>query len=251
MRLWPFVVVALVPVVPAAALQTAELPACVRLETDTTSLRGTLIRVTFPGPPNYESVVEGDSAETIFALVMSQGVCATVENRAFYVQLMQLLLGAEDYARYRPLLSREVEVRGTVSLSQTGHHHTPLLLQPQSISVREANAQTTDRPSAALAAVVAVRERRPGDTAVIVPGGAVAIDPAAWRRHGFAVAARDTTARAAFFVRDVAINGDTAVVRVEAAFRGTPRGYAEWWDVRLLRDGRTWIVSALTLAEIT
>ena len=42
-----------------------------------------------------------------------------------------------------------------------------------------------------------------------------------------------------------------ACVRVEAGFRGTIRGHAEWWDVRLLRDGRAWIVSALTLALIT
>ncbi|HEX3158629.1 MAG TPA: DUF4431 domain-containing protein, partial [Gemmatimonadaceae bacterium] len=242
---------ALVPVVPAAAQQAAELPACVRLEPDTTTLRGTLVRLTFPGPPNYESVADGDSAESIFALVVPQGVCTIVENRTFHVQLMQLLLSAEDFERYRPLHSREVEVRGTVSRAETGHHHTPLLLRPQGIGGREAKAPAADRPAAALAAVVAVRERRPGDTAVIVPGDAVAIDPAAWRRHGFAVAARDTTVRASFFVRDVAINGDTAVVRVEAGFRGTIRGHAEWWDVRLLRDGRAWIVSALTLALIT
>jgi len=94
------------------------------------------VRKTFPGPPNYESIQEGDEPETGFYLEVSAGLCTVAspdsmnnDNGAFSdVRLVQLVLDAAGYSHLRPQLGRQVTLRGTLFAHFTGHHHAPLLL---------------------------------------------------------------------------------------------------------------------------
>ena len=107
---------------------------CLRYGPDTVRVSGTLQRLTFPGPPNYEDVQTGDEPETGFYLAPAVPLCAAggrdeVDGgpRAD-VRLVQLVLDSAGYAALRPALGRAVALRGTLFPSHTGHHHAPVLL---------------------------------------------------------------------------------------------------------------------------
>jgi hypothetical protein len=44
------------------------------------------------------------------------------------IRRVQLVLDAEAYDRYKPLLGQQVVAKGMLFGSRTGHHHTPVLL---------------------------------------------------------------------------------------------------------------------------
>ena len=110
---------------------------CLRYEPDTVAVTGTLVRKTFPGPPNYESVQGGDAPETGFYLELNPPACTVASRDSMDtddtterdVRLIQLVLDAGGYARLRPLLGRSVTLRGSLFHSFTGHHHATLLLR--------------------------------------------------------------------------------------------------------------------------
>ncbi len=98
-------------------------------------LTGIISPKTFPGPPNYESVAKGDQAERVWVLRVDQPICTTVdtsdesngaENNITELQL--LFTGGQEYDKYRPLLAKRVNVRGTLHHAETGHHHTTVML---------------------------------------------------------------------------------------------------------------------------
>jgi hypothetical protein len=101
-------------------------------------LTGRLVALTFPGPPNYESIVDGDAPETHWYLQLPRAECwSDFDHQLFY----QLLLSAEDFDRYRSLLGSEVRIRGTLEEATTGHHHTPLVLAVKSLAKHEAKPE--------------------------------------------------------------------------------------------------------------
>lgn len=107
---------------------------CLSYEPATVSLHGRLLRRTFPGPPNYESVKRGDKPETYWLLHLDAPICvaASADNDAESgVTDLQLILTTKEYARFRKFVRRaiRVEVRGTLFHAVTGHHHTPVLLE--------------------------------------------------------------------------------------------------------------------------
>lgn len=98
------------------------------------SLEGTLIRMTYAGAPNYESIEDGDEPETFFVLKPDNPIdCATDSPQFGNTKLMQLSLKAEDYQKYQDLVGSKVSVTGTLEYAETGHHHTPLMIDTQSI----------------------------------------------------------------------------------------------------------------------
>jgi hypothetical protein len=88
----------------------------------------------FPGPPNYESIAEGDREEAEFYLFLEHPVCTSGDSRspAAYpiarVDTIQLVLDADGYRQLRPFLLKDVTVRGTLMTAHNAHHHAPLLL---------------------------------------------------------------------------------------------------------------------------
>jgi hypothetical protein len=108
-------------------------PGCIqaRYDSDAVALTGVLRRKTYPGPPNYEDVRQGDEAETGYYLQLDRGVCAPATE--FYsaakdVRDVQLVLDRSGYDRLRPRLGTRVTVTGRIFGAHTGHHHAPVLV---------------------------------------------------------------------------------------------------------------------------
>jgi len=108
---------------------------CLRYEPEQVVLRGVIQRVTFPGPPNYESIANGDARETSWLLKLDHAACVeATENDAIDVaysgiRRVQLVLEGDEYEQQKNLVGRRVEAVGTLFGQHTGHHHTEVLLE--------------------------------------------------------------------------------------------------------------------------
>lgn len=106
---------------------------CLRYEPVKVNLSGRLLRKTYPGPPNFESVAEGDLPETGYYLKLSSPLCTQAQEGEEAgghqdLQMVQLVLDQEQYEALRPLLGKRVSLEGSLIEASTGHHHTPVLL---------------------------------------------------------------------------------------------------------------------------
>jgi hypothetical protein len=108
-------------------------------EPDVVELRGAVVRGTFPGPPKYSDISQGDKSETAWILNLVEAVC--VEPKAsdsLYpglsgVMRVQLVLDPGQYKKFLPLLEQKVAVSGKLFSAHTGHHHTKLLITVKDI----------------------------------------------------------------------------------------------------------------------
>lgn len=103
---------------------------------------GTVSRETFPGPPNYESIDDGDAPETYWILTISTPQCVTaesMENGALYEvekSTTRFQLSFEDtniYKLQKNLVGNGAIVEGQLFAGQSGHHHTKVLISVKSI----------------------------------------------------------------------------------------------------------------------
>ena len=111
---------------------------CVSYEPDTVALTGTILRHTFPGPPNYESVAKGDQPERVWVLHLAAPMCVSASSdweKETGVSQVQLVI-TDDFSQYRKFLGRKVVVSGTLYRAHTGHHHTKVLLTVSDIKNR-------------------------------------------------------------------------------------------------------------------
>jgi hypothetical protein len=99
-------------------------------------ITGTLTRVVFPGPPNFASVARGDRSEPYFVLRLNPPACvdpdptdAVAMPGMHDIRDIQLLLSPEQYSQLRPMLGRRIGLSGVLFPAETGHHHTPVLLE--------------------------------------------------------------------------------------------------------------------------
>jgi hypothetical protein len=125
-----------------AGLSSKVSAACLPYEPTSVVLQGTLKRLTFPGPPNYESIRSGDKPETGYYLALPSAVCTdsspddpNLEAKS-RVRLVQLVLTEQGYSGLRPFLGKSVRVRGRLFSAFTGHHHAPLLLDFERLESR-------------------------------------------------------------------------------------------------------------------
>lgn len=107
---------------------------CLKYEPDVVTLTGSLHRATFPGKPNFESVADGDEPETGFYLTLGQPICTRgdsgPERQAHAaVKEIQLVLTEAQYASLGPKVGSQVQLRGQLFSSFTGHHHADVLLR--------------------------------------------------------------------------------------------------------------------------
>lgn len=107
---------------------------CLKYEPEVVALNGTLHRATFPGRPNFESIADGDEAETGFYLTLKQTICTQGDGGPERephkgVREIQLVLTPVQYATLRPQLGQQVQLRGQMFSSFTGHHHADVLLR--------------------------------------------------------------------------------------------------------------------------
>ncbi|HNJ77497.1 MAG: DUF4431 domain-containing protein [Rhodocyclaceae bacterium] len=109
--------------------------ACLEYSAAKVSITGTLKRLTFPGKPNFESIAQGDQAETGFYLSLKTPICTSgaIDEPDSYpqrnVSLVQLVLNDQQYKSLRKNVGGQVTLVGKLFASHTAHHHAPLLLQ--------------------------------------------------------------------------------------------------------------------------
>jgi hypothetical protein len=110
---------------------------CLKYEPTTIELTGTIKPVTFPGPPNYRSVKEGDKPERYWILYLPKPICVdgdpnnNINEAEKNIKSLQLIIN--DYDKYRSLLGQKVTVKGELTHAITGHHHTNVLINVKEI----------------------------------------------------------------------------------------------------------------------
>lgn len=111
----------------------AEASSC--LDYHPTQLTGELVRETFPGPPDYETL-DPDTAETFFLLKLAKPACVSAEGAQSEIDVavdavdtVQLIFAdGKAYDELRPALGKSVRCDGSLMGQITAHHHTPVLL---------------------------------------------------------------------------------------------------------------------------
>ena len=106
---------------------------------------GGISRETFPGPPNYESIDDGDEPETYWILTVATPNCVVAESieggelyeAARSTSRFQLVLTGKEYENQASLVGNRALVSGQLFVGHTGHHHTKAL-----IDVREIGADS-------------------------------------------------------------------------------------------------------------
>lgn len=105
---------------------------CLSYQSKQVELIGRLVRKTYPGPPNFEDVEQGDEARAGFYLVLDKPVCTRDDepnNEPLSdVSEVQLVLDDSGFKTLRPLLSKRVQMVGEIFSWHTAFHHVPLLL---------------------------------------------------------------------------------------------------------------------------
>jgi len=88
--------------------QRATQTQCLSYGPTVVSLTGALVRKTFPGPPNYESVKKGDRPETNWFLDLGEGVCVNesknepdLNPQQTGIHEIQLVVKPEQYGNTR------------------------------------------------------------------------------------------------------------------------------------------------------
>ena len=104
------------------------------------TVSGSLTLQHFPGPPNYESIAEGDAEERTFIVELPRASC--IDDGGDFAdpsqQFMTVHVSAtqeELMAVLRASVGRHVTVSGEGFASHTGRHHAPLVILADRVSV--------------------------------------------------------------------------------------------------------------------
>lgn len=93
-------------------------------------LNGRLVRQTYAGPPDYESVTKGDAPLVIWVLQLDRSVCvidsAGRHPKEYAAREIQIELPPDQYARYGNLLGVKITVSG--ELIRGGARHDKRLV---------------------------------------------------------------------------------------------------------------------------
>jgi hypothetical protein len=129
----------------AAQAPSQKVSGCLAYEPVSVELTGTILRKTFPGPPNYESVARGDTPEVHWLLELSSPICMTADAadpdiypaRRDIREIQLAFPDAKTYERQKNLVGKSVIAKGTLFGSHTGHHHTAIVLTVSTLSKAE------------------------------------------------------------------------------------------------------------------
>lgn len=116
----------------------------VSFEPTQVTLKGDIIMLTFPGPPNFESIKQGDKLEKGPYLILSKPIDVQLttsqksrqeaDESQKNVKLIQLVVfNTSDWQRIKQ--GNKVVVTGTLFSAITGHHHARVLLKVKKIAV--------------------------------------------------------------------------------------------------------------------
>jgi hypothetical protein len=109
--------------------------ACLKYEPASVTLSGTIATRTAFGPPNYGEDPKHDSRERYLVLALDTPICVDADPKsnlnyesAADVAAVQMVY-FEKYPFRKGWLNKHVTVTGTLFAAETGHHHTPVLIQ--------------------------------------------------------------------------------------------------------------------------
>ncbi len=105
------------------------------------SLVGVIKTITFPGPPNYESIKKGDRPEAEYILFLDKpiSVLPLKEDKEYFhdpalnQRKLELVLFHDQ--NVKAIEGPKVRVTGTFFSAHTGHHHTDVLMEVEKIEV--------------------------------------------------------------------------------------------------------------------
>ena len=103
---------------------------------------GRLVNRISPGPPDFKSISSGDEPLTRWYLQLSSPACFA-EHR--YVSRFQLAFDAQEVARYRQYIGKEIRVTG-ILVEGKGAHTTALVVDVTGLTVLGITGRKT-RPS--------------------------------------------------------------------------------------------------------
>lgn len=113
---------------------------CLNYEPDQVQLIGFLYSKSFPGPPNYEDIKNGDEEEIYWLIKTMTSFCVNESNQIYGDRLdnqseVQLVISSKLnlYKTKRSLLNKKVSVKGTLFPQMTGHHKTKVLITVETI----------------------------------------------------------------------------------------------------------------------
>jgi hypothetical protein len=117
---------------------------CLNFEPEQVQLKGLLYSKSFPGPPNYEDIKNGDKEEIYWLIKVVKPFCVNESPQLSRDKIsnqseVQLVISTEldFYKTKKSLLNKKVIVQGTLFPQMTGHHKTTVLIDVKSIE--EAN----------------------------------------------------------------------------------------------------------------
>ena len=100
---------------------------------------GFISREDFPGPPNYESIENGDAKETYWILELLDSINVVrkdgTNGYASNVSRIQLILKDYQYQKYTSFINKRVKVVGKLQHAATGHHKTEVLIIVKEITL--------------------------------------------------------------------------------------------------------------------
>lgn len=108
---------------------------CLSYEPAKVKITGTIVRETFPGPPNYESIKGGDEIETFCILKPGKPVCVNgkegddLDISETNVKALHMVFMESDCYRYRSLWYKKVSVSGMLYHGFNAHHRSRVLLK--------------------------------------------------------------------------------------------------------------------------
>jgi hypothetical protein len=117
-----------------AAFPSIQAAPCMPYEPKVVFLRGDLVQKTFPGPPNFESVADGDRADKGFYLRLLEPACTldggkdTPWEALADIRLVQLVLDQAGYDRLRCKMGTTVTLKGTLFAPHSAFHHGDALM---------------------------------------------------------------------------------------------------------------------------
>ncbi len=114
---------------------------CLSYDPAVVKISSTLIRQTFPGPPNYERVSKGDSAETYWLIQLRRPVCVNEDKSEpdlgpaqKDIRKIQLVIEPAIYKGDKDLIVKQVIATGKLPRASSGHYHTPVLMAVNALS---------------------------------------------------------------------------------------------------------------------
>jgi hypothetical protein len=116
---------------------------CLRYEPHQVRLDGTLLRQTFPGPPNYTDTTSGDTPERVFLIHLSHPICVGADSTDPVNQAERNVVLVQLIPRSEPVMiipgnvvGKRVRVTGYLFHGSSGHHHTQVLINASILELR-------------------------------------------------------------------------------------------------------------------